>query len=76
MKVVGHEGPSVYNEVPIDAQIRQSVQEIFPVLIRAEYSCPLDAPAHDMMQRFRSIQPWLSRHTATLHASALSVKLF
>ena len=76
MKVVGQEGPGIYNESPIDAQIRQPVQEIFPVLIRAVYLCPFDAPAHDMMQRPRSIQPWLSRHTATLHPSALSVKLF
>jgi hypothetical protein len=46
MKVVGHESPGIYNEVPINAQIRQPVEEIFPVLIRAEYPCPFDAPAN------------------------------
>jgi hypothetical protein len=76
MKVVRHEGPGIYNEVPIDTQIRQPVQEIFPVLIGTEYFGLLDAPSHDMMQRSRRIQSWLSRHIGTLDPFALFVKLF
>jgi hypothetical protein len=37
-------------EVPINAQIRQPVQEIIAVLIHVQYPCPFDALAHDMIQ--------------------------
>jgi hypothetical protein len=77
MKVVRKEGPRIDMEIPIQAEIRQSVQKIFPVLIRAENGCPLDAPSHDVMQSPGCIESWLSRHIGTLHPFAPSVnKLF
>jgi hypothetical protein len=49
MKVVGKEGPGIDKEIPIQAQISQSVQKILPILIRAKYICPFNAPAHDVV---------------------------
>jgi hypothetical protein len=49
MKVVGKESPGIDNEIPIQAQISQSIQKIFPVLIRAKYIGPFNAPAHNVV---------------------------
>jgi hypothetical protein len=49
MKVVGKEGPGIDQKTPIKAQISQSVQKIFPVLIRAKYIYPFNTPAHDVV---------------------------
>jgi hypothetical protein len=76
MKVVRHKRPGIHNEVPVHAQIRQPVQEIFPVSISAEYFCPFDASSHDMVQSSGSIESWLPGHIEILHPFASTVKLF
>jgi hypothetical protein len=76
MEVIGEERPCIDNEIPIQAKIRQTVQKIFPVSVCSEDVCSLDAPAHHMVQGSGSIKSWLSRHSKTLLAFFLIVKLF
>jgi hypothetical protein len=71
MKVVGKEAPRIDMEIPIQAEIRQPVQKIFPVLVRPEYGRPFNAPPHDVMQSPGSVQSWLSRHIRKIRSFPL-----